>query len=341
MSNTIAGVINIPIISPGGRLSGGSGSVINGIVGMPLLGIQGGLAGNETGTLNIVLPSLLFTAYGGGELTIQLPKIIFTAHGSTNTVGNLKAILPRLLFSAHALQENAGLLNVTLPAVRFAAHGIVSGIAQLTVKLPSLIFSAHGLTGVVGQLNVKMPSLKFRASAYWTGTNTLNIILPKISFSMRARSNDILTLVLNTKNFALTEYDNSYDYNSLFNFNGKLLGAKRDGIYELTGDSDNGTSIGWYFKTGKIDLEEGQLKKARYIWLSYKPSGDLVLTVDDGENEYEYDVESYKQIDNAVRIKLGKGIRNRYIQLELRNVSNEKIFLDRMRLFTEPIAKKR
>lgn len=304
-------------------------------------GLLEDVSNDVSGSLTIILPVLQFNAYGGGYLNITLPTIIFTAQGSVEPVGQLLITLPRLQFSVHAVQETLGQLNTILPALRFTANGIISPIGQLNIILPRLGFTAHGLNGVVGTINATLPSLTFRASTWQTGFNTLYITLPKIQFSMRARSNDVIVLVLNTKNFALTEYDNTYNYNSLFNFNGKLVGLKRDGVYELNGDTDDGESIDWYFKTGKFDLEEGQLKKARYIWLSYRPSGDLVLTVDDGENEYEYSVESYKQVDNSVRIKLGKGIRNRYIQLELRNVSNEKIFLDRMRLFTEPIAKKR
>jgi hypothetical protein len=124
-------------------------------------------------------------------------------------------------------------------------------------------------------------------------------------------------------------------------FNGKPVGAKADGIYELAGDTDNGENISWAFKTGKLDIDDKLAKKVRYAWLSYRPSGDLTLIVDDGENEYEYDVESYKDIDTGVRVKLGKGIRNKYLQLELQNKANETIFLDKLRLFAESTGRKR
>jgi len=340
MANSIAGKETIPLFHINGAIV--HPRSISGSVGIPLMGIDGEVVtAMPTAQLNITLPSLQFVAYSGAIFNLTLPTLQFSAQGHVDPVGRLNIILPRLQFNAHAIQDGMAVLNITLPSLQFSAHGLVSGLGQLNITLPKLKFEAHGIAGVVGQLNIVLPAIKFSAHAYWQGTNTLNITLPTLQFSARARSNDVLVLTFNTKNFAQTEYDNTYDYNSLMNFNGKLVGLKRDGVYELNGDTDNGTSIDWYFKTGKIDLEEGQVKKARHVWLSYRPSGDLVLTVDDGENEYEYDVESHKQVDNAVRIKLGKGIRNRYIQLELRNASNEKIFLDRMRLFTEPIAKKR
>jgi hypothetical protein len=315
---------------------------IAGSLSIPILSIQGEIWGiNVFGQLTVKLPVTQFKAYGGATLNLVLPEVQFLAQGHTDPVGRINAVMPRLQFSAQATQEVIGSLNATLPATLFSAQGSVSGIGQLLIGLPKLKFEAHGLSGAVGQLGIITPSLRFKATGYWQAGNTLNITLPVLQFTARARSNDVLVMVMNTKNFTQTEYDNTYDYNSLINFNGNFVGMKRTGVYELSGDTDAGTSIDWYFKTGKIDLEEGQLKKARHVWLSYRPSGDLILTVDDGENEYEYAVESYKQIDNAVRIKLGKGIRNRYLQFELKNVSGEKIFLDRMRLFTEPIAKKR
>ena len=291
-------------------------------------------------TMDISLPELQFSLYGGGYLDFSVPKLLFSMHGSTDFIGRLNINLPSLLVSLSALQEVKGNLAFSLPSLQFGATGIISEVSQLNIVLPKLSLNAHGVSGLTGQLNIVLPAMDFVGTAYWSGTNTLDIVLPALQFTAHVISDDFLILVLNTKNFALTEYDN-YDYNSLFNYNGKLFGAKADGIYELTGDTDDGDIIDWEFKTGKLDLEDGLLRKARHVWLSYKPSGDLILSVDDGENEYEYAVESCKQIDNAVRIKLGKGIRNRYIQLGLRNVANEKITLDRMRLFAEPIGKKR
>ena len=314
---------------------------IAGKVTLPLVQVKGNIVQGTVSFINVTLPSVTFFTEDGAQLTVKLPAVAFTAHGSTDVIGRFNILLPRVLFSANALQEGKATITALMPVLRFTAQGTVSEITSLSATLPKVKFTATGLTGVVGQINAVLPAVEFSGNAYWTGTNTLNIELPAVKFFALARSNAFVTLVLNTKNFALTEYDNSYDYNSLCVFNGKVMGAKRDGIYELSGDTDNGTSIDWSFKTGKIDLEDGIVKKARHVWLSYKPSGDLVLTVDDGDSEYEYYVESAQQIDNAVRIKLGKGIRNRYIQLELRNISNEKITLDRMRLFAEPIARKR
>lgn len=151
---------------------------------------------------------------------------------------------------------------------------------------------------------------------------------------------DVTCLVLNVKNFALTEYD--FTFNSLVSFNGHNLGAHGTALYELTGGSDAGANIPWYFKTGKIDLEKNNVNRLRHIWLSYRPSGDLSLIVEDGINEYEYPVVAYDTDDNTVKVKIGKGIKEKYVQFKLKNTDHrQSIFLDRMRLFAEPARKLR
>lgn len=302
-------------------------------------------------TIADTFPSLLFSANSGGYIADNFPSLLFSSTGTLSPISNIKTIFPVLQFSATAIQSAISNLTLTSPLLQFSASGIVSSIVSLATIFPSLIFKATGLVGDSVQITSSFPSLKFTATAHWTGSNTIDIDIPLILFNALARNSVILdadgqeitgglALVMNTRNFAMTEYDN-YGYNSLFEVDGKVFGTTSTGIHELTGDTDNGSPISWHFKTGKIDLEKDIKTKVRYAWLSYRPSGDLILTVDDGENQYEYDVESYKQIDNGVRIKLGKGLRNRFIQIELENVNGESVVFDHLRLFSDPTKKKR
>lgn len=302
-------------------------------------------------TIEDSFPSLLFNAYSGGYITDNFPSLLFSATGILSPTSALKLSFPVLRFSANAIQSALSSINLTNPALRFSASGIISSIISLSAIAPSLIFKATGFTGDSGKIIKSFPSLKFTATAHWTGNNTIDIDIPFVLFNALARNSVILdadgrkvaeglALCMNTKNFSMTEYDN-YGYNSLFEFNGKIFGATSTGIHELTGDTDNNNPVLWRFKIGKIDLEKNIKTKARYIWLSYRSSGDLILTIDDGENQYEYDVESYKQIDNAVRIKIGKGLRNRFIQIELENVNGASMTFDHLRLFSDLTKKKR
>jgi hypothetical protein len=216
-------------------------------------------------------------------------------------------------------------------------------MGQMEITLPSLDFNVTGINGFTAQLEAVLPLTTADFTTYWTSTNSLNAVLPSLQFNVNVSglTADFLTLVMNTRNFALTTYS-SYNYNSLFYLNGKLCGLKSTGLYELTGDYDDGVNISWNFKTGKLDTHKDVVSKVRYAWFSLKCSGDLIFTIDDGDNTYEYDVESFDSNDNEVRVKLGKGIRNRYLQLELENVDGERLnLLDHIRLFSNMTESKR
>ena len=202
---------------------------------------------------------------------------------------------------------------------------------------PKIKGSAVGGVRAAGTLSLNDLSIT-DGSAYLgvqaTGSMTLDFEIDGVIYSETFEC-----VVLNTKNFALTEYD--FELNSLVYFKGLYLGASKTQLFELTGGTDDGDIIDWHFKTGKIDLEKSNVNRLRHVWLSYKPSGDLMLVVDDGLSEYEYDVTSYGIDDGTVRVKIGKGIKSKYVQLKLQNTSIESVVLDRMRLFTEPVVKRR
>jgi hypothetical protein len=126
-----------------------------------------------------------------------------------------------------------------------------------------------------------------------------------------------LTLCMNVKNKALTVYGN-YIFNSMCHFNGKNIGARSTGLYELSGDYDNGVQIEWNFRTGLLDLEIKQMKKLLQLWFGYKATGDLKLkTIYADGQEYEYDLQSYSDTEHGSRVKIGKGIRTRYLSLDV------------------------
>jgi hypothetical protein len=150
-------------------------------------------------------------------------------------------------------------------------------------------------------------------------------------------------MVMNLKNKGLTEYSN-YVFNSMCRFNGVHLGATRTGIYNLdSGDTDAGSIINWNFRTGYLDMvEQGVKKKVRQAWLSYKSSGDIILTViqPDGES-YEYDLTGYEVYETGLRVKFGKGFRSRYLAFDVSNIDGSTITLDALKLQFDKVLKER
>lgn len=333
--------VKLPLFRVSGALAVTNYSYIVGSISIPTMSVYADMRYDiKSRTLSSALPALRIASTGGGQAIIGFPSVKLYASSSRNYLASVNKPLSTLTLASTAHVDASAWLSSALPSLEIDATGYISGNGYLSKSIAGVRLTASAIGGSLSGLSRAIPALKVSSSASWTVVSTNTLTLPAVRLYSSATNGDIVAILMNMKNFALTEYTN-YNYNSIGFFNGKMVGVKADGVYELTGDTDDGSNIEWSFKTGKLDIDDGVVKKTRYVWLSYKPSGDLQLIVDDGEHEYEYDVESYKQIDNGVRVKLGKGIRNRYLQFELKNIANEKITLDRMRIFLEPTGKNR
>jgi len=85
------------------------------------------------------------------------------------------------------------------------------------------------------------------------------------------------TIRTNLVNNASTQYTN-HDFNSMILFNGIALGAGESGFHKICcGTDDNGVDIDAYFKTGSSLLNWPGKKKNRFIYLSVKTSGTIIV----------------------------------------------------------------
>ena len=278
---------------------------------LPMLNIDMAAEINEVGSLNIGLPMVLFSGDGQdntiGQINITLPSLIGEFEGITGQTGALDITLPMLTTSWNGLGSVEGTVDITIPIVKMSFGAVIGASGGLDITIPMPLFAFSGVVSAEGKLTVSIPMLKF-----FTSTDT---------------GDDYESMVVNIKNKALTEYAN-YNYNSMCSFNGKNIGAKEDGLYELAGETDSGDPIEWSFQTGYINL-----MRLSQAWFYYKSKGDLMLTVilPDGR-EFEYDLTSYSDAEYASRVKIGKGIKTKYALLKLSNVDGSPISLDYVKL---------
>ncbi len=146
-----------------------------------------------------------------------------------------------------------------------------------------------------------------------------------------------LGYVLNTENFALTQWQN-FNFNSLCNFNNELLMASDTGLYKLGGTTDDGTTINAQIETAAFNFNDMMAIPKVYIGASM--DGSVVLRVRVGGKEKA----DYLLTDNGVdvntqRIKLGRGLRGRSWQFELITQSNSQLDMDSIEF--NPVAIKR
>jgi hypothetical protein len=276
-----------------------------------------------------------------GTLNIETPAMLFYAEGSDAPRGSFEASVPKLLFYAQGVVGEVGTLNIVIPALTaiFSAVEDVTGI--INVYIPAPQFSFNLAEGATGSLYLDLPTQTIHLSGNVSSEGTMNISLPMFRVSFSFLPKDYLSMVMNIKNRALTEYSN-YSFNSLCSFNGKSFGATSTAIYELTGDTDTGTLIDWNFRTGYLDLEQKFKKKLKQAWFSYKTDGDLILTVIQPNGEsYEYHLEGIDTTETGVRVKFGKGIRSKYVALDVKNLDGSTITLDVLKLHLEKLVKPR
>jgi hypothetical protein len=276
-------------------------------------------------------------------VSITLPIFKFQGMGQDNPLGVLSITIPSLDLSVWGDVDPLGILDLVIPRLQSSILGNVSENGTLSISIPSLVISLSGAMGGVGRLSVNVPSLKLSASGSpTTFEGTLSVNLPMLNVLFQSLATTYLNMVLNIRNNALTIYDN-YDFNSFCRFNGKNLGATSTQIYDLdSGDTDKGTCIDWNFRTGYFDLHQKVKKSLRQAWISYKSSGDLIMTAIQPDGvEYEYSLGGIEITEDGVRVKFGKGIRSKYIALDIKNVDGSSITLDTMKLLFDKTSKER
>lgn len=345
MAEDIAGTLSIPIFQVTGGLDPNPG--IRGNFSIPAFTIPCLIrTDNVTGWLGpdqwagsalpavrggILTESGLYVAgFGGGEAVLRLPVITLSASGLVSITGSLSERIPAIRLAATAIQSIIGDLSAQIPAIRLVASGYDNPLGTFAVAIPAIKLSATASADILGVLEKAIGAVKLSASAYWQGTNSATLTIPAVRLTGQARAATIVALCLNTKNFGLTKYTN-YAYNSLCVFNGNLVGAKRTGIYELTGTNDDGTDIPWKIRTGKLDMGTSAM---RFIWLSGTVSGDIKLIVETSDGtQYEYDAEPVSENEDEIRVKVGKGLRPKYATIELQNEADQTITLDKMQVY--------
>jgi len=132
--------------------------------------------------------------------------------------------------------------------------------------------------------------------------------------------------VMNTETYGGWKYDN-YPFTGFTECDGKYFGVTEDGVYELTGDTDNGVDIDAVVKSGLLDFGISAKKRVTRSYLYLSKEGRMLLTVDSvtngqkSTNWYEVDdLERDFTSPEEVRVKLHRGIKSVNRAFELRNV---------------------
>lgn len=284
----------------------------------PAFSVDGSGTDEGTGVANVTFPAITVSVTGilspSGTAEITFPLLATSASGRVSSfIASATVSFPKFALAATGLLNTIGSASVALPAFRLTNVALVPVSGKLSKAFPELILSATGLLSVNATGTITWPSFSLDSYTVY--------------------SSGFLSMCLNARNKALSLYNN-YDFNSFCRYNGRHFGATSTAIYDLdSGTTDNGTVIDWNFRTPYLDLEQKQKKRITQAWLSYKSSGNLIVTILQPDGEYyEYDLESVDIYEDGLRVKFGKGIRSKYVAIDFKNIDGSTVEVDALRI---------
>lgn len=126
------------------------------------------------------------------------------------------------------------------------------------------------------------------------------------------------TWVLHLDVAGSTRYSN-FNFNSFAKVGTRHYGANADGLFELSGDDDNGEEIVSEINFGNLRFGSSVRKSMRYCYVGVASNGRLVLKVEADGETYYYDVRDYDELHEMQRFELGRGLRAVYYNFTLQN----------------------
>lgn len=207
---------------------------------------------------------------------------------------------------------------------RFLGGSLAETLGMTQSDLPR-IATIGALTDTLGLASDLAPKLVFRVTSSDTvglgDTDVLSAIYNgaiadglEIS-ALYVAPGSITAWAVNTRTGATTEYQN-FEFNSFAQMGGKYLAASDTGLYELTGDTDDGTNIVARIKSGFAQFAGSHLTSFKAAYLGVRGGGDYVLRLITGDGKtYDYGVKAENM--DTTKIVLGKGLRARYFAFEL------------------------
>jgi hypothetical protein len=296
---------------------------------LPVLTVQGG--SGATGSITLPILSISSTSLSHGTVDLSLSALSVTSTSLSHGITGLD--LP--ILSINSLAKNHANTDITLPSVSLSAQGHLATDVSLALPVPTI----ESFTGAL--VDITLPIFTVVAGE----REGVDVTLPLLILSARAyKGSAPECVVMNTKNFAISEYLN-YGFNSMTRFNGVNLICDQNGIYEQDiSDTDNAGiddyKIKSHIKSGQIDVYSGTMQRLRNAWINYESDGDIRLTTQgDNINTRKYLINfDGKNGINERRIKFERGIRDRVFNFKTENINGSDMEIKSINITLEPLA---
>lgn len=294
-------------------------------------------------TLNLTLAQAPATTYGVTlAQAVRAAEVLLQGAYARSASDTINITPTAVVAQAYLMIERLGLSEVLAPATTYALSLSQSMSLQATLVnfFSAVLADSTTMSDVSLQLLKVRPVLTDSVAVTPTASGTLVVrvtasdtasITPTQAVQMLynpaladgvdigalylSPGGGVTTWALNTRTGAVTEYKN-YAFNSFARVGRRYVGATSSGLYELTGDTDDGADIVAVLQGAEFQLAGARFSSFKGAYIGMAGSGTIYLKLDAGDGRsYTYQVTA--KDDETTKVRFGKGLRARYFTFTL------------------------
>ncbi len=308
---------------------------------------------SELNAAQLTGPSLVMAASTGSQARLRGPKLSLAASGTVPVLARLSRSLPALeLVASGTVTESVGAV-LTLQdsfsvVASTGAQARLSGPGGFTTAgLATAVERAEAHLAGPGFYSVQAEVSRGRvATAVLTGPALVpapsgEAWLVGPSLTMRAVAGEVVSVTyesyaINLSTGAVTRYVD-FPFDRVLRFGDRHFGVRPDGVYALTGDTDNGVPILAEVRTFKTDFRTSNLKRTPYVYLAGRVDGGMQVGVQANEGEeYFFPAATTRELGTqAVRAKIAQGIRGNYFGFAVTNPDGENFDIEKVHVLLD------
>lgn len=278
------------------------------------------------------IPDIEVRMYGAGRIVASIPEITVAAVLTVDTGMTITAFIPDIGVSMPALAGSVGTIDSTIPDITVS----MQGGGRIVADIPDIEVDAVFSGGRVASIEASIPDIEVLMSSIVGAALTVVADLPEIGqgggawivadipditvyVAATAAAAPVLgiayTMTLDNPRKPVTRYTN-YAFRDIIRYAGKHYGFGADGVFELTGVTDNGIGIAWAYKMGETGNVAGGgnvdmfNKRTIVVYVLGSFVGPTALTVKvDGGVERQYEKDAPPDADvRTLRYEPGQGL---------------------------------
>lgn len=212
------------------------------------------------------------------------------------------------LLSGSAAVVNAGYLSGGSSA-NLTSTGAIARVGDLAASSSAAVSSTGAVsraTELVGTSSVSVSSAaSLQAILDVYGASAV------VARSSAYLENEQLDVWAVTAEGKVSRYE-GYNFTSFVAAGGKVFGLNDTGLFELSGNTDNGAAIKWFLQSAPTRADVGMLLPYQAYVAGMIPKDTGLFVLDDRDALYSYDLQDTDNRLSSARHRLGLGLRTRH-----------------------------